>query len=81
MTPPLKVGDVNPCCTTPQPRANVALLWLDVRTLLFYGTESLSGSMILDLYRKQCNVDGEDALVDVLDTAGQEELRLVAAPV
>ncbi|KAH9953015.1 ras protein [Lactifluus volemus] len=28
---------------------------------------------IEDLFRKQCVVDGEDALVDVLDTAGQEE--------
>ncbi|KAI0249167.1 protein ras-1 [Lactifluus subvellereus] len=28
---------------------------------------------IEDLYRKQCVIDGEDALVDVLDTAGQEE--------
>ncbi|KAH9958593.1 ras protein [Russula dissimulans] len=28
---------------------------------------------IEDLYRKTCVIDGEDALVDVLDTAGQEE--------
>jgi hypothetical protein len=28
-----------------------------------------------DLYRKMCVIDGEDALVDVLDTAGQEEFR------
>ncbi|KAH9057826.1 protein ras-1 [Lactarius vividus] len=28
---------------------------------------------IEDSYRKQCVIDGEDALVDVLDTAGQEE--------
>jgi len=27
------------------------------------------------LYRKTCVIDGEDALVDVLDTAGQEEFR------
>lgn len=27
----------------------------------------------LDSYRKQCNIDGETALLDVLDTAGQEE--------
>ena len=26
-----------------------------------------------DSYRKQCSVDGETALLDVLDTAGQEE--------
>lgn len=26
-----------------------------------------------DSYRKQCNIDGEVALLDVLDTAGQEE--------
>ncbi|KAI0297249.1 ras family-domain-containing protein [Multifurca ochricompacta] len=30
-----------------------------------------------DLYRKQCVIDGSDALVDVLDTAGQEEFRQV----
>ncbi|KAH9974824.1 24 kDa ras-like protein [Russula compacta] len=28
---------------------------------------------IEDLYRKQCVIEGEDTLVDVLDTAGQEE--------
>jgi len=28
---------------------------------------------IEDLYRKQCVIEGEEALVDVLDTAGQEE--------
>jgi len=28
---------------------------------------------IEDSYRKQCVIDGEDALVDILDTAGQEE--------
>lgn len=27
----------------------------------------------LDSYRKQCNIDDETALLDVLDTAGQEE--------
>lgn len=29
----------------------------------------------LDSYRKQCVIDGETALLDVLDTAGQEEYR------
>jgi len=29
----------------------------------------------IDSYRKQCNIDGEVALLDVLDTAGQEEYR------
>jgi hypothetical protein len=29
----------------------------------------------LDSYRKQCVVDSETALLDVLDTAGQEEYR------
>jgi len=28
---------------------------------------------IEDSYRKQCVIDGEDAVVDILDTAGQEE--------
>jgi GTPase KRas protein len=28
---------------------------------------------IEDSYRKQCNIDGETALLDILDTAGQEE--------
>ncbi|PVU87385.1 hypothetical protein BB560_006499, partial [Smittium megazygosporum] len=28
---------------------------------------------IEDSYRKQCVIDGETALLDVLDTAGQEE--------
>ncbi|KAN0120952.1 ras domain containing protein [Russula decolorans] len=28
---------------------------------------------IEDLYRKECFIDGEETLVDVLDTAGQEE--------
>ena len=28
---------------------------------------------IEDSYRKQCAVDGESALLDILDTAGQEE--------
>ncbi|KAJ3279345.1 Ras GTPase [Blyttiomyces sp. JEL0837] len=28
---------------------------------------------IEDSYRKQCNIDGENAVLDVLDTAGQEE--------
>ncbi|KAI9434188.1 P-loop containing nucleoside triphosphate hydrolase protein [Lactarius indigo] len=32
---------------------------------------------IEDSYRKQCVIDGEDALVDILDTAGQEEFRHV----
>lgn len=31
----------------------------------------------IDSYRKQCVIDGEDALVDILDTAGQEEFRHV----
>lgn len=29
----------------------------------------------IDSYRKQCNIDEEVALLDVLDTAGQEEYR------
>jgi len=30
---------------------------------------------IEDSYRKQCNVDGEICMLDILDTAGQEEYR------
>jgi Ras family len=30
-----------------------------------------------DLYRKECFIDGVETLVDVLDTAGQEEFRHV----
>ncbi|KAJ1663906.1 RAS1 protein [Coemansia sp. RSA 2399] len=30
---------------------------------------------IEDSYRKQCAIDGETAMLDVLDTAGQEEYR------
>lgn len=29
----------------------------------------------VDSYRKQCVIDEETALLDVLDTAGQEEYR------
>lgn len=31
--------------------------------------------LLTDSYRKQCVIDGEVALLDVLDTAGQEEYR------
>lgn len=30
---------------------------------------------VIDSYRKQCVIDDETALLDVLDTAGQEEYR------
>ena len=33
--------------------------------------------MLADSYRKQCIVDGEVVLLDVLDTAGQEEYRCI----
>lgn len=33
----------------------------------------LTSSPLLDSYRKQCVIDDEVALLDVLDTAGQEE--------
>ena len=32
-----------------------------------------STDVVLDSYRKQCVIDDEVALLDVLDTAGQEE--------
>lgn len=32
---------------------------------------------IEDSYRKQCTIDDETAMLDVLDTAGQEEYRYV----
>lgn len=34
-----------------------------------------------DSYRKQCMIDEEVALLDVLDTAGQEEYRYDGDPV
>jgi GTPase SAR1 family protein len=39
-------------------------------TRLFFGPAHLFS---LDSYRKQCVIDDEVALLDVLDTAGQEE--------
>jgi GTPase KRas protein len=39
-------------------------------SLLF---ESLLSNCEIDSYRKQCVIDEEVALLDVLDTAGQEE--------
>ena len=32
-----------------------------------------ANKIYIDSYRKQCSIDGEVALLDVLDTAGQEE--------
>jgi GTPase KRas protein len=40
---------------------------------LFGSTQSLTCSLNTDSYRKQCVIDDELALLDVLDTAGQEE--------
>lgn len=37
------------------------------------GREQLLTRLFLDSYRKQCVIDDEVALLDVLDTAGQEE--------
>lgn len=35
---------------------------------------------IEDSYRKQVVIDGETCLLDILDTAGQEEYRYVMSP-
>jgi GTPase SAR1 family protein len=35
----------------------------------------LTVCVLTDSYRKQCVIDDEVALLDVLDTAGQEEYR------
>lgn len=35
----------------------------------------LANTYYIDSYRKQCVIDDEMALLDVLDTAGQEEYR------
>ena len=43
-----------------------------ISTLLASATTSLRG-LPIDSYRKQCTIDDEVALLDVLDTAGQEE--------
>lgn len=37
--------------------------------------------MATDSYRKQCVIDDEVALLDVLDTAGQEEYGYVSSPI
>jgi GTPase KRas protein len=39
------------------------------------GNRLFSDITRLDSYRKQCVIDDEVALLDVLDTAGQEEYR------
>lgn len=52
----------------------------DAHVLLVFASSSADmRSTYLDLYRKQCVIEGEDTLVDVLDTAGQEEFRQVEA--
>lgn len=33
-----------------------------------------------DSYRKHCTIDSEFALLDILDTAGQDEFRFVSTP-
>ncbi|VDM36093.1 unnamed protein product, partial [Hydatigera taeniaeformis] len=33
-----------------------------------------------DSYRKQVNIDGETCMLDILDTAGQEEYRYAIVP-
>ena len=44
------------------------------KALSFASTLETDASLSLaDSYRKQCVIDGEVALLDVLDTAGQEE--------
>ena len=45
--------------------------------LLFLLSPSPLSAHEPDLYRKECFIDGEETLVDVLDTAGQEEFRYV----
>jgi len=47
-------------------------------SLYFFWRSSLSG-MATDSYRKQCVIDDEVALLDVLDTAGQEEYGSVSS--
>ena len=58
MTRQLKVG------------TNTARIPLSTASLSFHETNH---ETIIDSYRKQCMVDDETALLDVLDTAGQEE--------
>ena len=54
------------------------------RTFVLYVTDllikcpSVPGPPSPDLYRKQCVIEEEETLVDVLDTAGQEEFRQVS---
>lgn len=54
---------------------------LKVRGIIAIGSKNLSlldsNFICIDSYRKQCVVDGECALLDILDTAGQEEYRYI----
>lgn len=45
----------------------------DARALLSRSRTRLTHRLCTDSYRKQCVIDSEVALLDVLDTAGQEE--------
>jgi GTPase SAR1 family protein len=49
--------------------------------LLSTGTNLIPCQTIEDSYRKQCVIDEEVALLDVLDTAGQEEYGFVYRPI
>jgi len=48
-------------------------------SLSFFGAHHLVMVMATDSYRKQCVIDDEVALLDVLDTAGQEEYGFVSS--
>lgn len=49
-----------------------------VYSTLVFSQRSCFG-MVTDSYRKQCVIDDEVALLDVLDTAGQEEYGSVSS--
>ena len=48
-----------------------------IRNVLRYFFNMLHGFVAEDSYRKQVVIDGETCLLDILDTAGQEEYRSV----
>lgn len=63
------------------PQSKVKAQLFDVPGFLDYimYSDTRNYFFILDSYRKQCVIDSETALLDVLDTAGQEEYRYVAS--
>ena len=63
-------------CTTVTPTKIVISHVLSLKTFYFlYSFVDEYDPTIEDSYRKQVVIDGETCLLDILDTAGQEEYR------